>query len=234
MEDIEIKGYIPSSLLDYPGKICSVIFLPHCNFRCPFCQNPDLITKPDNIPNIELKKISEHLKSRRKWLDGVCITGGEPCLHSNLPKFLSEIKKLGFLVKLDTNGANPKMLKELIEKKLVDYIAMDIKAPLKDYDKVAKVKVNKKDIQESINLIKKSKVDYEFRTTVVPKFTGKKEIKEIGKWLKGSKRYYLQQFRAVKTLDKTFEKVKPYPPEKLKEFAKIMKPFFKSVKVRGT
>ena len=94
MQDIEIKGYIPSSLLDYPGKICSVIFLPDCNFRCPFCQNPDLITKPDKIPNIMPEKIFEHLKSRRKWLDGVCITGGEPTLHAGLPSFLSEIKKL--------------------------------------------------------------------------------------------------------------------------------------------
>jgi len=233
MEDIEIKGYIPSSLLDYPGKICSVIFLPHCNFRCPFCQNPDLITKPDDIPNIELKKIFEHLESRRKWLDGVCITGGEPCLNPNLPKFLSEIKELGFLVKLDTNGSNPRTLKELIEKKLVDYIAMDIKAPLKDYDKVAKARVNKKDIQESINLIKKGKVDYEFRTTVVPKITGKKEIKEIGKWLKGSKRYCLQQFRPLTTLDKSFMDEKIYTPEELKELAEVAKPFFKSVCVRG-
>ena len=230
---VEIKGYIPSSLLDYPGKICSVIFLPNCNFRCPFCQNPDLINKPDKIPNIEPKKIFEHLKSRRKWLDGVCITGGEPCLHKGLPEFLLEVKKLRFLVKLDTNGANTKMLKELIEKKLIDYIAMDVKAPLKDYDKVAKVKVNKKNIQESINLIKKSKVDYEFRTTVIPKFTGKKEIEEIGKWLKGSKRYCIQQFRPLITLDESFMNEKIYTPKELKELAEVARPFFKSVCVRG-
>jgi len=230
---IEIKGYIPSSLLDYPGKICSVVFLPHCNFRCPFCQNPDLITKPDKIPNIEPKKIFDHLQSRRKWLDGVCITGGEPCLHQSLPKFLSKIKELGVLVKLDTNGTNPEMIKELVEKKLVDYIAMDIKASLKDYDKVTKVKVNKKAIQESIDLIRKSKIDYEFRITVVPKFTGKKEIEDIGKWLKGSKRYCLQQFRPLITLDKSFKNERTYSPEELKELAEVAKPFFKSVCVRG-
>ena len=233
MENIEIKGYIPSSLLDYPGKICSVIFLPYCNFRCPFCQNPDLITKPDKIPNIEPKKIFKHLKSRRKWLDGVCITGGEPCLHRSLPKFLSKIKELGFLVKLDTNGTNPEMLKELTEKKLVDYIAMDIKAPLKDYDKVTKVKVNKKAIQESIDLIRKSKIDYEFRITVIPKFTGKKEIEDIGKWLKGSKRYCLQQFRPLITLDESFKNERTYTPEELKELAEVAKPFFKDICVRG-
>jgi len=233
MKNLEVKGHIPSSLLDYPGKICSVIFLPDCNFRCPFCQNPDLITKPEKIPNVEHEKIFEHLKSRRKWLDGVCITGGEPCLHKNLPEFLSEIKKLGFLVKLDTNGTNPEMLKELIEKKLVDYIAMDIKAPLKDYDKVTKVKVNMKNMQESIDTIKKSKEDYEFRTTAVPKFIGKKEVEEIGKWLKGSKSYCLQQFRPLITLDKFFKNERTYTPEELKELAEVAKPFFESVCVRG-
>lgn len=233
MQGIEIKGYITSSLLDYPGKICSVIFLPNCNFRCPFCQNPDLITRPEKIPNVEPEKIFEHLQSRRKWLDGACITGGEPCLHQNLPEFLSKIKKLGFLVKLDTNGTNPKMLKELIEKKLVDYIAMDIKAPLNKYDEVAEVKVNKKAIQESIDIITKNKVDYEFRTTVIPKFIGKKDIEEIGKWLKGSRMYCLQQFRPTITLDESFKNERTYTPEELKELAGIAKPFFKSVCVRG-
>lgn len=233
MNEIEIKGYIPSSLLDYPGKICSVIFLPNCNFRCPFCQNPDLITKPEKIPNVEHKKIFGHLKSRRKWLDGVCVTGGEPCLHKNLLEFLSKIKELGFLVKLDTNGTNPEMLKELIWKKLVDYIAMDIKAPLNDYDKVTKVKVNKKNIQESVDLIRKSKVDYEFRTTIVPKFIGKKEIEGIGNWLRGSKLYCLQQFRPLVTLDESFKHEKPYTPKELEKLAKVAKPFFKSVCVRG-
>jgi pyruvate formate lyase activating enzyme len=233
MNEIEIKGYIPSSLLDYPGKICSVIFLPNCNFRCPFCQNPDLITKPEKMPNVEIEKIFDHLQLRRKWLDGVCVTGGEPCLHQNLPEFLSKIKKLGFLVKLDTNGTNPKMLEELIEKKLVDYIAMDIKAPLKDYDKVTKVRVNKKDIQESIDLIKKSKIDYEFRTTAIPKFIGKKEIEEMGKWLNESRLYCLQQFRPLITLDKSFKNEKTYNPEELNELAEVARPFFKSVCVRG-
>jgi len=116
MKSLKIKGYIPSSLIDYPGKICSIIFLPDCNFRCPFCQNPDLINKPNEIPDVEPEKILGHLKSRKGWLDGVCVGGGEPTLHAGLPEFLFEIKKLGFLVKLDTNGANPRMLKELLKK----------------------------------------------------------------------------------------------------------------------
>jgi len=215
MKNLEVKGHIPSSLLDYPGKICSVIFLPDCNFRCPFCQNPDLIIKPDKIPNVEHEKIFEHLKSRRKWLDGVCITGGEPCLHRSLPDFLSKIKKLGFLVKLDTNGTNPKMIKELIEKKLVDYIAMDIKAPLKKYDKVARVKVNKNAIQESIDLIINSSVDHEMRSTVLPKLHTKEDIIEMAKTIKKARKYVLQQFRSIKTLDPKFKNCKSFSREQI-------------------
>jgi len=133
----------------------------------------------------------------------------------------------------ETNGSNPGMIKELIDEELVDYIAMDIKAPLEKYDEVAGVKVDKEKIQQSINIIRNSGVDYEFRSTVTPKYFKKGDALAIGKWLKGSKQFYLQQFRPGKTLDKALEKVKPYPPEKLKEFAKIMKPYLKSVKIRG-
>jgi pyruvate formate lyase activating enzyme len=150
-----------------------------------------------------------------------------------LPEFLSEIKKLGLLVKLDTNGANPRMLKELVKKKLVDYIAMDIKAPLEKYDEVTGVKVNKKDIQESVDIIKKSGLDYEFRTTILPKFHKKKDLEEIGKWLNGSKLYCLQQFRPDKTLNGSYRNEKSYTPEGLKELAEIARPFFKSICIRG-
>jgi len=137
------------------------------------------------------------------------------------------------LVMLETNGSNPKMIKELIDNKLVDFIAMDIKAPLEKYDEVAGVKVNKKDIQESIEIIRSSKVNYEFRTTVIPKHFKREDALAIGKWLKGSKKYVLQQFWPDKTLNENYKKIEPYPPEKIKEFAEILKPFFKSVKVRG-
>jgi pyruvate formate lyase activating enzyme len=154
------------------------------------------------MPNVDIKNIIEHLKSRHDWIDGVCVTGGEPTLHVALPQLLSEIKKLGFLIKLDTNGTNPKMLKQLIDKKLVDYIAMDIKAPLENYEDVVKTKVEKNNIKESVEIIRKSGIDYEFRTTVVPKLIKKDDIKRIGEWLKGSKMYCIQQFRYDKTLDK--------------------------------
>jgi len=228
-----IKGFQKLSLIEYPGKLSAIVFVGKCDFRCHFCYNIDLVKNYKKLPDIPEKKILRFLKTRKGLLDAVAITGGEPTLHKGLPEFMKKIKDLGFLVMLETNGSNPKMIKELIDKELIDYIAMDIKTTLKKYDEVAGVKVDKKKIQESIDIIRNSGIDYEFRTTVVPKYFKKKDALAIGKWLKGSKRYYLQQFRKGKTLDKALGKVEPYPSEKLKEFAKIMKPYFKSVKIRG-
>ncbi|MCW3980648.1 MAG: anaerobic ribonucleoside-triphosphate reductase activating protein [Candidatus Bathyarchaeota archaeon] len=233
MEGLDIKGYLPSSLLDYPGKIVSVVFLSGCNFRCPYCFNVEIVNNSKKLKKIEAEDIFNHLESRRKWLDGICITGGEPTLHKGLFEFISKIKQMGFLVKLDTNGTNPEVLKKLIEAKLVDYIAMDIKAPLEKYKEVTRRDVDLEKIQESIDLIRKSGVEYEFRTTVVPKFFDEKTALAIGKWLKGSKKYCIQQFRPEKTLDKGFRKEKPYLHEKLHKFAEILKPFFDNVEVRG-
>ncbi|HDD35204.1 MAG TPA: anaerobic ribonucleoside-triphosphate reductase activating protein, partial [Candidatus Desulfofervidus auxilii] len=122
---LKIKGFQKTSLIDYPGKICSVLFLPGCNYRCPFCQNPDLIENPDKLPDIEEGYILSFLKKRKGLVDGVCITGGEPTIHKELPSFIKKIKDLGFLVKLDTNGSNPEMVEHLIKNKLLDYVAMD-------------------------------------------------------------------------------------------------------------
>jgi len=228
-----IKGFQKLSLIEYPGKIVAIVFVGKCNFRCPFCYNIDLVKNYKKLPDIPEKEIIDFISKRRGLLDGLAITGGEPTVHKGLPAFIEKIKDIGFLVMIETNGSNPKMLEQLIKRELIDYIAMDIKAPLEKYDQVAGVKVNKKKIQESIDIIRNSGIDYEFRTTVIPKIFNKKDALAIGKWLKGAKRYYLQQFRPGKALDKTFEKVKPYPPEKLKEFAKMMKPYFGFVGVRG-
>jgi len=228
-----IKGFQKLSLIEYPEKISAIVFLGNCNFRCHFCYNTDLVKNYDKLPDIPEKKILDFLSTRKGLVDGLAITGGEPTLHKDLPVFIKKVKDLGFLVMLETNGSNPKMLKELIDKKLVDYIAMDIKAPLEKYDEVAGVKVNKKKIQESIEIIRNSGVDYEFRTTVIPKHFKKEDALAIGKWLKGSKRFYIQQFRSDKTLDESYKKMEAYSPEKMKELVEIMKPFFDSVKVRG-
>ena len=229
---LPIKGLQKTSLIDYPGKICSVVFVANCNFRCPYCQNPDLILNHKKIPNIPEKKVFEHLKNRRKWIDGVCITGGEPCIHESLIGFIEKIKSMGFLVKLDTNGSSPEMLEHLIRNRLLDYIAMDIKAPLKKYSSSAGVRVNVLNIRRSVSLILKSEIDYEFRTTVVPRLFKEEDLISIGKWLKGAKRYCLQQFRPLSTLDKAYQKEEAYPEEKLRGFAEVAKPYFDRVEVR--
>jgi pyruvate formate lyase activating enzyme len=228
-----IKGLQKTSLIDYPPYVVSTIFLGGCNFRCPYCHNPDLINSLEEYPDISTEDLLDFLKVRKKWIDGVCITGGEPTIHEKLPELISKIKDIGFLVKLDTNGTNPKMLKELFKKKLLDYVAMDIKAPLEKYDNACGVKPEKKDIVESVKLIRNSGVDYEFRTTIVPKFFDEKDARLIGEWLKGSRRYYLQQFRPDSVLDKTFEKVKPYSKTDLLRLREILAPFFELCDIRG-
>ncbi len=226
-----IKGLQKQTVIDYPGKIACTIFAFGCNFRCSYCHNPELIVD-DGRPEIEKEEILEFLKNRKDFLDGVCITGGEPTLNKDLPEFISKIKKLGFFVKLDTNGSNPEMLKELIERKLVDYIAMDIKAPLEFYENVANVKVNKENIQKSIDLIKKME-EYEFRITVVPRLFDEEHAKLIGEWLKGSKRLFIQQFRGIKTLDENLIGKKSFSKEELTKFYNILKPYFETCEIRG-
>jgi pyruvate formate lyase activating enzyme len=195
---MEIKGFLDISFVDWDGKISSVIFLPSCNFRCPFCHNVNLVLNPEKLDTIPFGYIEDQLKKQKGWTDGVCITGGEPTLHSNLPELCSRIKKMGFLVKLDTNGTNPTMLKELMDRRLVDYVAMDIKAPLteKKYSKATGVKAEKllENVKESIKLLLGSNMDYEFRTTVVPSIHEEEDIEQICRSLVGCRKYVLQKF----------------------------------------
>ena len=228
-----IKGIQKTTLLDYPGKIASIIFLAGCNFRCPYCQNPSLVNGYEELPTIPEREIIGFLRGRLKWLDGVCITGGEPTLHKDLPRFISKVKKDGLLVKLDTNGSNPGMLEGLLGEGLLDYVAMDIKVPLQRYAEVVKTKVDMNKIQRSVEMICKSGLDYEFRTTVVPGLLGEEDIAEITSWLKGSKKYYLQQFRNHDTLDKALREVSPYTPEELHSLAAIASKGFETCEVRG-
>jgi len=228
-----IKGFIQTSLIDYPGKIASIVFFPRCNFSCPFCFNPEMVRDSEELREINPEEVFDYIESQKKWIDGVCLTGGEPTLQEGLTEFISEIKRRGFLVKLDTNGSNPEMLKKLIDKKLLDYVAMDIKAPLEKYEDVACCKVNLENIQKSVELIKNSGIEYEFRTTVVPEQLDRDDIKKIGDWLDGSKKYFLQQFRPEKTLDKSFRGKRQYTPEELKELADSVKSNFEKVEVRG-
>lgn len=235
MIDVDIRGLFNTSLIDYPGKIVATVFFNRCNFRCPFCHNPELVLDKDKNKPINTKDILEFLVKKKKWLDGICITGGEPTLHKGLNEFINEVKKEGFLIKLDTNGTNPQILEKLIKNKSIDYIAMDIKTHIDDYDNVTKSKVNKKDIKKSTELIKNSNTDYEFRTTIVPTYFNEETAHKIGRWLKGSKRYVLQQFKNnTAMIDMSLKDITPYPPEKISEFKDIASEYFQYCEIRGT
>ena len=195
---MDIKGFIDVSFVDWDGKLTSVIFLPNCNFRCPFCHNVNLVLNPEKLETIPISYLEDQLEQQKDWIDGICITGGEPTLHKDLPDLCFLLKKKGFQIKLDTNGTNPSMLMELIGRNLIDYVAMDIKAPLTDkkYSKATGVNTKKtlKNVKESIKLLIESNMDYEFRTTVVPTLHDKEDIKQICHSLKGCKKYILQKF----------------------------------------
>ncbi|MBU1085512.1 MAG: anaerobic ribonucleoside-triphosphate reductase activating protein [Candidatus Beckwithbacteria bacterium] len=204
-----------TTLIDFPGRVACTVFTVGCNYRCPFCHNKDLVSLK-NFKEAKLKAISEEdffkfLEKRKKILDGVCITGGAPTIWPDLGDFCKKIKDLGFEVKLDTNGSNFKMLKKLIEEKLVDFVAMDIKTVFEDYSKAIGVKLPAP--IESIKLILESGLEYEFRTTVVPGIHDRKNLVVLAKQLKKIKtdfRWVLQQFRPMNCLDLAYLKVKPY------------------------
>ncbi len=265
-----IGGLQKLTLIDYPGKIACTVFTVGCNFRCHFCHNPELVRNLKVAATsgvgktvaagfsprqtISEQKFFEFLKSRQGLLDGICITGGEPTLYRDLPEFLKKIKALGFSVKLDTNGTAPDVLEKLLKDKMLDYIAMDIKASIKvpsspastcrrgeagkfqvpsPYEMVVGAGVNLGDIKRSINIIKSSGLEHEFRTTVVPGLHVKEDILDIAKFIKGAKKYYLQQFRAgEKILNQEYKTVKPYPAEFLKDLKEEIKDFFEVCEVR--
>jgi pyruvate formate lyase activating enzyme len=233
---IEIRGFIDVSFLDWDGKICSVIFLPGCNFRCLFCHSGALILSPQRLKLIPLIEVETHLKKYSEWLDGLVISGGEPTIYPSLPQLIEKIKKLKIAVKLDTNGTNPQMLEELIKKRLIDYVAMDIKTSLVE-DKYRLI-TGREDlslarIKQSISLLKKGKIDYEFRMTVVPSFHHDKEIEELARSLAGSKKLVLQQFNPTNALSVKLRKVKPYPREIFIRFLKICQQFNLNCQLRG-
>ncbi len=221
------------TLIDYPGRLAATVFTVGCNFLCPYCHNPELVDakKIKNQPRISEQEILDFLATRQGLLEGVCITGGEPTLFSDLPDFLRKIKSLGFLVKLDSNGSSPQMLEQLLNEKLVDFIATDIKAPLEKYKKVAGDKVSLENIQRSVELTQQAP-DYEFRTTVLPALHSQKDILSIGRWLQGAKKYYLQQFKPTKTLDAAFLNEKPFDWAKIAKLRGLLEIFFDQVEVR--
>jgi len=223
---VNIKGVLKSSLIDWPGKICSVIFLAKCNFKCPYCHNRDLVGEAWHIKSIEKEKLYDYLKRKKNWIDGVCITGGEPTCSEDLPDFIKSLKKTGVKIKLDTNGANPEMLKEVIED--LNFIAMDVKAPLNKYEDVVRTRFDVKNIKKSIKLIMDSKKNYEFRTTVLPALIDKDDITKICKLIRGANNFVIQQFRPTNTLDKGFERERAYLMNDLERFKEIAMQYVKN------
>ncbi len=193
---MKFYGMEKLSLVDFDGKITCTLFTASCNFRCPFCHNSSLVINEAHLQEVDFSEIMEYLTKRQKIVDAVCITGGEPTLHKDLKDYFKIFKDMGFITKLDTNGTNPKMLKELVSEGLVDYVAMDIKNSFTSYYKT--IGTNNatllENVKESINFLLSGKVDYEFRTTIVKELFSIDDIKEISEMIQGAKKYYLQKF----------------------------------------
>ena len=224
---MKFSGLQKISLVDYPDKIASVLFTPGCNLRCPFCHNWRIAVDPQP-PFLQEGVALEILESRKKYVDAVVITGGEPCMHKELPKFLAKLKERGFKVKLDTNGFFPGTLEECLGS--VDYVAMDVKTCREKYKLLGANDTTA--LVRSMEMLKMGKVPYEFRTTVVPELLTPQDANSIGEMVKGSKIHALQQFVSQDTLDKRYQTFKPYAPETISDFAKIIQQYTEKVVVR--
>ncbi len=220
------------TLLDYPGKVACIIFTQGCNFRCPYCYNVELVLPKYFKEPLDVQEVYRFLNSRVGLLEGLVITGGEPTVQGGLEEFIKDVKELGFSVKLDTNGSKPDVIKSLLDKNLLDYVAMDVKAPLEKYPKVVRVEVDVKDIEESIRLIMESGVDYEFRTTVVKELLSPEDLLEIGNLIRSAKKYYIQRFLPTNTLDPSFAKATTYTDEELERVLERLKEYVELCAIR--
>lgn len=229
---MKIHGFNTLTLLDYPEHLGATLFLGGCNFRCPFCQNAGLVLHPEQEPFLEEEQVLAHLKKRHGILEGVCVTGGEPTLYNELPAFFKKLKALGYLVKLDTNGTRPDMIRQLYEKGLIDYTAMDIKSSPTNYGMAAGRELyDITQVAESVQYLMSCGIDYEFRTTVVKELHTADDFTEIGSWLSGCKRYFLQAYKDSENV------IRPgfssYSKEELEVFQKILKKTIPLVELRG-
>ncbi len=229
---MKIHGFQKLTLLDFPEKTAATVFTGGCNFRCPFCHNGDLVLAPASVGEILMEEVLSVLDKRRGFLDGVCITGGEPLLNADIGAFIKKIKERGLLVKLDTNGTLPLRLQELILSGLLDYVAMDIKNSKESYAKtVGLEKFDVSSVEKSVELLRESGVDHEFRTTLVRELHTVEDMRKIGEWLRGSEKYFLQAFKlSDNVLDKTltgFERCE------LEEMLLAVKEYIPNAKLRG-
>lgn len=227
-----IGGFQKFSLIDYPDKICAIVFTQGCNFRCGYCHNPETVDPKKFSAPIPEEEFFSFLESRKGKLDAVSITGGEPTLQKDLIEFIEKIKGFGYLVKLDSNGSNPDVLREVIDSKIADYIAMDIKAPPERYSEVADAEIDAGKIKESVELIIGSGLDYEFRTTVVKNQLREKDFVGIGKMIEGAKLYILQKFVASKANDSDFLKKETYDDAEFERVRTLMENYVLKCEVR--
>lgn len=233
---MQIHGLNKTTLLDYPEHIAATVFTGGCNFRCPFCHNGDLVLRAKEVPLIPEEEVFAYLEKRKGILEGVCITGGEPTLQKDLSTFICRVKALGYLVKLDTNGYKPEVLRELLAEGLLDYVAMDVKASLQNYGRAVGASTtattfDTSPIEESIGLLKKSSIPYEFRTTVVKGIHREEEFEEIGRLLSGCHAYYIQSYRHNENV------IAPgyteYSVEELRRMSNRAKKYIDKVELRG-
>lgn len=229
---MQIHGLNKTTLLDYPEHVAATVFTGGCNFCCPFCHNADLVLHPGDFPTLSEEEVLAFLQKRKNVLTGVCITGGEPTLQPDLPDFIRKIKGMGYLVKLDTNGYRPEVLKNLLEEKLLDYVAMDIKNSKEKYDiAVGKGNPDINRIETSVALLKEGQIPYEFRTTVVKELHTKEDFVAIGEWLSGTRAYFLQGYRDNENvIQKGFT---AYTKEEMEAFAEMLRAYIGRVELRG-
>lgn len=226
-EYMKFSGVQKTSLIDFPDRLATVLFAPDCNLRCPFCHNWRIVLDP-KPPFLNEETAIRILEKRKNYVDAVAITGGEPTMHKEIPKFLKKLKEGGFAVKLDTNGFFPQVLKECMPH--VNYVALDVKTSLEKYGRLGAKDTT--DFLRTVKMLKNGEVDYEFRTTVVPGFVDEEDIQKMGQIVKGGKRFAFQQFIPGDTLDKTFSNVKPHSAEAIAKFADVMKQYVNEVVLR--
>jgi len=232
-----IKGFDQMSLVDWDGMVATTLYTSGCNFRCPYCHNSGLVLFPDQYESIPVNEILDYVREHNDFIDGVVITGGEPCIHKNIGGFIKQLREVGVRVKLDTNGSFPELLESLIDKELLDYVAMDVKAPL-DFDSYSKSagitdRRTFEKVCDSIDLLMEGRVDYEFRMTVVPALHRASDLQRVAEQIKGARRFVLQNYVPRDTLDPAFLKETPYNAERLEEFKKMMAPMFDECLIRG-
>lgn len=229
---MKISGFQKMTVLDYPGKIACTIWTLGCPFRCGFCHNASLVTRTEDSVEISRDEVLEYLKKRKAMLEGICITGGEPLLNPDIEDFILNVKELGYSVKLDTNGAYPQKLKDLVNKGLIDYVAMDIKNSPEKYAETIGIKdFDISPVKASVEFLLSGSVDFEFRTTVVAEYHTVEDIAAITQWIKGAKKYFLQNF--VDSGDLICSNLSAVSKEKLKEMQKVAQIVVPNTEIRG-